>query len=79
MSGRMIIKAFNWEEQSRQEIRQAAEQLAEEAGKADFLTQAINPAIRFVNRVGQVLITVIGGKLLIDGVMTVGAIQAFLQ
>lgn len=28
---------------------------------------------------GQVLITVIGGKLLIDGVMTVGAIQAFLQ
>lgn len=79
MSGRMIIKAFNREEQSRQEIRQAAEQLAEEAGKADFLTQAINPAIRFVNRVGQVLITVIGGKLLIDGVMTVGAIQAFLQ
>ena len=79
MSGRVIIKAFNREEESRQEIRRAAGQLAEAAGQADFLTQAINPAIRFVNRVGQVLIAVIGGKLLIDGVMTVGAIQAFLQ
>lgn len=78
-SGRVILKAFNQEEKSLEEMRKATEGLAEAASRADFLAQAINPAIRFVNRIGQVFIAVFAGKLLIEGRLTVGGIQAFFQ
>ena len=78
-SGRVIIRAFNREEQSAQRMHQVTEELADAARRADFLVNAINPAIRFVNRLGQVLIAVFSGKLLIEGTLSVGAIQAFFQ
>lgn len=78
-SGRMIIKSFNRERRSREEMEAATEALARAASRADFLVNAINPAIRFVNRLGQVLIAVFAGRLLIGGSLTVGAIQAFFQ
>lgn len=78
-SGRVIIRSFNHETISAAQMYQVADELAESASKADFLVNAINPAIRFVNRLGQVLIAVFAGKLLIDGSLTVGTIQAFFQ
>lgn len=78
-SGRVIIKSFNREGKSREEMERATEALARAASRADFLVNAINPAIRFVNRLGQVLIAVFAGRLLISGSLTVGAIQAFFQ
>ena len=78
-SGRVIVKAFNQEANSSQKMHEAAQAAAESASRAEFLAQAINPAIRFVNRIGQVFIAVFAGKLLIDGLLTVGAVQAFFQ
>lgn len=78
-SGRVIVKAFNQEANSSQKMHEAAQAVAESASRAEFLAQAINPAIRFVNRIGQVFIAVFAGKLLIDGLLTVGAVQAFFQ
>ena len=78
-SGRVIIRAFNREEESLASMKEASEELARTSIQAEFLAQAINPAIRFVNRTGQVLIAVLAGKFLIDGALTVGAIQAFFQ
>ena len=78
-SGRVIIRSFNNETISAAQMYQVTDELAESASKADFLVNAINPAIRFVNRLGQVLIAVFAGKLLIDGSLTVGTIQAFFQ
>lgn len=40
---------------------------------------AINPAIRLINRFGQVLLAVFAGKMLLDGALTVGVFQAFFQ
>lgn len=78
-SGRIIIKSFNREEESIRQMHEVTEELAQAAAKSEFIIQAINPAIRFVNRIGQVLIAVFAGKLLIQGTLTVGAIQAFFQ
>lgn len=78
-SGRVIIKAFNQEEESAKGMYETTSSLADAAAKADFLAQAINPAIRFVNRIGQVFIAVFAGKLLIEGRLSVGSIQAFFQ
>lgn len=78
-SGRTIIKAFNLEENSSREMHEAADELADTTWKADFMINAINPAIRLINRFGQVLIAVLAGKMLLDGALTVGVFQAFFQ
>ena len=78
-SGRVIIKAFNQEEISSENMHKATEELAEATKKADFMINAINPAIRMINRFGQVLIAVLAGKMLLEGRLTVGVFQAFFQ
>ena len=78
-SGRVIIKAFNQEESSSKNMHKATEELAQISTKADFMINAINPAIRLINRFGQVLIAVAAGKMLLDGALTVGVFQAFFQ
>lgn len=78
-SGRIIIKAFNQEENSSENMHKATEELAEATKKADFMINAINPAIRLINRFGQVLIAVLAGKMLLEGRLTVGVFQAFFQ
>ena len=78
-SGRVIIKAFNQEENSSLDMHKATEELAEAAKKADFMINAINPAIRLINRFGQVLIAVLAGKMLLEGRLSVGVFQAFFQ
>ena len=60
-------------------MREAVEELAETSRKADFMMNAVNPFIRLVNRLGQAAIAVFAGKLLIDGVLSVGVFQAFFQ
>ena len=39
----------------------------------------MNPAIRFVSRLSQIVIAVVGCGMLVDGQMTVGVFQAFFQ
>ncbi|MFR3030678.1 MAG: ABC transporter ATP-binding protein [Blautia sp.] len=78
-SGRTVIKAFCQEEYSSRSMYQATEELAQSTAKVEFIINAINPAIRLINRFGQVLIAVLGGKLLLEGRLTVGVFQAFFQ
>lgn len=78
-SGRVIIKSFNQEKKSSDKMHMANEEMAQATEKADFVMNAINPAIRMVNRLGQVCIAVFAGRLLIDGVLSVGVFQAFFQ
>ncbi len=78
-SGRVIIKSFNQEKKSSNKMHEANEEMAQATEKADFVMNAINPAIRLVNRLGQVCIAIFAGKLLIDGTLSVGVFQAFFQ
>ena len=78
-SGRTVIWAFNREAKSAGEMRDAVKELADTSRKADFMMNMVNPFIRLVNRLGQAVIAVFAGKLLLDGVLTVGTFQAFFQ
>lgn len=78
-TGRTIIKSFGREKISSEEMHRANEELSKATEQADFLMNAVNPAIRLINRFGQVVIAVIGGYLLIGGRLSVGAFQAFFQ
>lgn len=76
-TGRIIIQSFNQEEKSIESMCQITDEVAKATRKADFIMYAINPAIRFINRLGQVVITIFAGKSLIEGNLTVGGFQAF--
>lgn len=78
-SGRVIIKSFNQEQKSSANMHEANEEMAKAAEKTDFAMNAINPAIRMVSRMGQVVVALFAGKMLIGGTLSVGVFQAFFQ
>ena len=77
--GRNVIKAYNHEKQSIEQVRAAAEDNRIASQKADFLTNCVNPLIRLLTRIAHVVIAVIAGKAMIEGRMTVGVVLAFFQ
>lgn len=78
-SGRLVIKAFNREQASSAEVLELAEHLAVASRRADFVTNAISPLIRFIIRLSQVLIAVVAGGMLVAGRLSLGVFQAFFQ
>lgn len=78
-SGRFVIKAFGHERSSYEDIALAAETLARASERADFITNAISPAIRFLTRLAQVVIGLFAGGMLISGQLSVGVFQAIFQ
>ncbi len=78
-SGRLVIKSFNREEASSAEVHELADKLAVASRRADFMTNAISPLIRFIIRLAQVLIAVMAGGMLVGGQITIGVFQAFFH
>lgn len=77
--GRDVIKAYNHEQQSIEQVEKAAEANRIANKKADFLTNCVNPLIRLLTRIAHVVIAIIAGKAMLDSTMTVGVVQAFFQ
>jgi ATP-binding cassette subfamily B protein len=77
--GRDVIKSFNHEEESLRTVTQAAERTRAVAQEADFLTNCVNPAVRMITRLSQVVIAVLAGRMMVSGAMSVGVAQAFFQ
>ena len=78
-SGRLIVKSFGLEASTTDSIATSAAELADASATADFLTNAVGPAVRFVGRLGQVLLGVLAGGMLVSGRLSVGVFQAFFQ
>ena len=78
-TGRNVIKAYNHEENSIVTLNHAIEDVAVANEKADFLTNSVNPSIRFLSRLAQAVILLIGCENMVKGVMTFGALQAYFQ
>ena len=78
-TGRDIIKAFNHEEESVGKVYKAVEEVRLATRDADFLTNAVNPAVRFLSRISQAVILLIAGYWMINGSMTIGVVQAYFQ
>lgn len=78
-TGRDVIKAYNHEQDSIERVEEATEENRKASTKADFYTNCMNPLIRLITRLGQVIIAIIAGKFMLDGTMTIGVVQAFFQ
>jgi len=78
-SNHIVVKAFNGEEESLHEFNGMNDQLYSSAWKSQFLSGMMMPVMQFIGNLGYVAICILGGYLTINGSLTVGEIQAFIQ
>ena len=77
--GLNIVKVFNAEGKVDKEFEKANNTLYHSAWKSQFLSGLIHPVMNFIGNVGYVGVAVAGGYLAINGTITVGNIQSFIQ
>ena len=78
-NGRNVIKAYHHEAESIQRVSEAAAANRIANQRADFLTNCVNPLIRLLTRMSQVVIAIVAGRAMLNGTMSVGVVQAFFQ
>jgi ATP-binding cassette subfamily B protein len=78
-TGNLIIKSFNQQDQVIQTERELSERQYQANKKSQFVIYAIYPAIRFLTQLSFVVTAIAGGIFAINGTMTIGTVQAFLQ
>lgn len=78
-SGNRIIKIFNQQEDIIQEVTELNKKQFEANRKAQFVDFAIYLTIRLLSQLGFVATAIIGGIMTLNGHISLGAIQAFLQ
>ena len=77
--GLNIVKVFNAEGKADKEFEKANNTLYHSAWKSQFLSGLIHPVMNFIGNIGYVGVAVAGGYLAINGTITVGNIQSFIQ
>ena len=77
--GHIVIKAFNAEEESINTFNKLNSTLYSSAWISQFLSHLIMPTMRIISNLGYVAVSILGGYLAIQGAITVGDIQAFIQ
>ena len=77
--GLNIVKVFNAEEKVTKDFEKANDELYHSGWKAQFLSGLMHPVMNFISNVGYVAVAVAGGYLAIQGTITVGNIQSFIQ
>ena len=77
--GLNIVKVFNAEGKVDKEFEKANDTLYHSAWKSQFLSGLIHPVMNFIGNLGYVGVAVAGGYLAINGTITVGNIQSFIQ
>jgi ATP-binding cassette subfamily B protein len=77
--GHVVMKAFNGEAKSVEQFDQINNVLFDSAWKSQFLTGLLFPIMNFVGNLGYVAICILGGYLAVNGKITIGDIQAFIQ
>jgi ATP-binding cassette subfamily B protein len=77
--GHLVMKAFNGEADSVRKFEGLNDTLYSSAWKSQFLSGLMMPIMRFIGNLGYVGISILGGTLAVQGLITVGDIQAFIQ
>ena len=78
-SGHAIVKAFNQEAATIDEFNETNNRLYEAAWKSQFISGLMMPIMNFVSNLGFVAVAILGSVFAVQGIITVGDIQAFIQ
>lgn len=79
ISGHTVIKAFNAEEKSMRNFNKDNANLCNASFKAQFLSGLMHPIMNFVSNLNYTLIAILGAIFAINGKITIGNIQSFIQ
>lgn len=78
-SGQAIVRAFNKEGAALAAFRETNEALYQSAWRSQFLSGLMMPVMSFVSNLGYVAVAIAGAVFAVQGRITVGDIQAFIQ
>lgn len=78
-TGHDIIKAYNREELSEEKFGEYNDKLYESAWKSQFLSGMMMPVTVLIGNMAYVAVCLLGGYLAINGRVSIGDIQAFIQ
>ncbi|MFL6556576.1 MAG: ABC transporter ATP-binding protein, partial [Bacillus sp. (in: firmicutes)] len=78
-TGHKVVKVFGHEQKSIEKFEGINESLYQSAWKAQFVSGMIMPLMSFINNIGYVLVSVVGGILVTKKAIEIGDIQAFIQ
>ena len=77
--GHNIVKAFNGEEEAIQEFQDMNQTLYRSAWKSQFFSGIMMPVMNFIGNLGYVVVSIMGGYLVIQNKIQIGDIQSFIQ
>ncbi len=77
--GHDIVKVFNGEEKAIEEFSKMNEELYHSGWKSQFMSGLMHPIMNFAGNIGYVGVAILGGYLAVQGRITVGNIQSFIQ
>src|SRR5690606_37145486 len=78
-SGHQVIKAFGNEDEAIKEFNEMNDRLYESWWKSQFISGIMMPLMSFVGNLAYVLVSVVGGVLVLNRTIQVGDVQAFIQ
>lgn len=78
-TGHRIVKAYGYEKKSIEKFEEINQRLYEAGWKAQFVSGIIMPVMTFINNIGYVLVSVVGGIFVTKRLIEIGDIQAFIQ
>ncbi len=78
-SGHGVVKAFGREDAAVREFDEINSRLYESAWRSQFLSGLMRPVMDLVSNLGYVAVAILGSIFAVQGVITVGDIQAFIQ
>src|SRR5690606_28786670 len=78
-SGHQVIKAFGNEDEAIKEFNEMNDRLYESGWKSQFISGIMMPLMSFVGNLAYVLVSVVGGVLVLNRTIQVGDVQAFIQ
>ena len=78
-SGQAVVRAFNKEGATLDTFRKTNEELYQSAWRSQFLSGLMQPVMGFVSNLGYVAVAIAGAMFAVQGRITVGDIQAFIQ
>lgn len=77
--GHDIVKLFNGEEDASNKFNETNDTLYDSAWKSQFLSMLMHPIITFIGNIGYVIVSILGGWLVIKNRIQVGDILSFSQ
>ena len=78
-TGHQVVKAFNGEEAAIETFDEINENLCESAWKSQLLSGLMQPISNLFGNIAYVLVCILGGIFAINGRVSIGDIQAFIQ